>query len=281
MGQFSELWMYCKETFEVVKRRLVLFVPRLLLGGFFLGLVALVIGTAVFGKVIGGGVLGLPMAAVITAILVLIGNLFVESGQINLFAKSALGHTVSMHDFREGISKYIGRVLAGGFLFILLFIAIGITTLIFVAIPLLNVIAVIGVVVLMFAANVFLSAWKAALAFKDLDVTQAFADSYRFAKEFFWPLALVVFVRGLFDGSNDNGSHKGGKGGGLSISGVNVNTDLPGINLPGMDMGTLLGVGSVIAFMPIAAAAILISTVITVYLDQLVFVIYARRENLV
>ncbi len=50
-----------------------------------------------------------------------------------------------------------------------------------------------------------------------------------------------------------------------------------------MDAGTILGIGSaaaLLAVIPIAAAAALISTVITVYIDQLIFVIYARRENI-
>lgn len=124
MGQFGELWMYCKEAFEVIKKRLVLFVPRLLLGGLFLGLIVLGFGGCWYS------------------------------------------------DYDACDKRILERV----------------------------------------------------------------------------------------------------EGGDLSFGGLNVNFNMPGLKIPGMDAGKLLGV---------AAAAALVSTAITVYLDQLIFVIYARRENLV
>ena len=282
MGQFEELWMYCKETFGIVKQRLVLFVPRLLMAGLFMFFVFIMIGSAFLGILQGKGVLGMPMAVIMLSLVALVGNLVVESGQIGLFSKAALGHSIGMRDFGEGIGKYTGRVFAGSILFLLLFLLIGLLSLILFVIPVLNLVAVIGMVVAMLLASVFLSAWKAALAFKDLDVAEAFRDSYRFAREFFWPLALVVFVRGFFDGSNNNRGDESGQSS-LSVGGINLNLELPGISIPGMDAGSILRIGSaavLLAVMPIAAAAALISTVITVYIDQLVFVIYARRENI-
>jgi hypothetical protein len=282
VGQFEELWMYCKETFGIVKQRLVLFVPRLIMTGLFMALVFIIVGSAFLGILQGKGVLGMPLAVIMIGLMTLVGNLVVESGQIGLFSKAALGHSIGMRDFGEGIGKFIGRVFAGGILFILLFLIIGMLAFILFVIPVLNIVAVVGMVVAMLVVSVFLSAWKAALAFKDLDVAEAFRDSYRFAREFFWPMALVVFVRGLFDGSNNN---KGGEGdgGSLSVGGINININLPGINIPGVDTGTILGIGSaaaLLAVIHIAAAAAIISTVMTVYIDQLVFVIYARRENI-
>ncbi|HZX45867.1 MAG TPA: hypothetical protein VFF83_01175 [Clostridia bacterium] len=282
MSQFEELWMYCKETFGIVKQRLVLFVPRLIMTGLFMALVFIMVGSAFLGILQGRGVLGMPLAVVMLGLVTLVGNLVVESGQIGLFSRAALGYSIGMKDFGEGIGKYTGRVFAGGILFILLFLIIALSTLILFVIPVLDIVAAIGMVVVMLLVSVFLSAWKAALAFKDLDVMEAFRDSYRFAREFFWPMALVVFVRGLFDGSNNN---KGGEGdgGSLSVGGINLNINLPGINIPGVDAGTMLEIGSVaalLAVIPIAAAAAIISTVLTVYIDQMVFVIYARRENI-
>lgn len=282
MGQFEELWMYCKETFGIVKQRLVLFVPRLIMAGLFMVFVFIMVGSAFLGILQGKVVLGMPLAVIMVGLVTFIGNLVVESGQIGLFSKAALDYSIGMKDFSEGIGKYIGRVFAGGFLFFLLFILIGLSTLILFVIPVLNIVAVIGMVIAMIVVSVFLSAWKAALAYKDLDVAEAFRDSYRFAREFFWPMALVVFVRGLFDGSNNNKGGEGGRGG-LSVGGINLDINLPGIRIPGMDAGTILGIGSaaaLLAVIPIAAAAALISTVITVYIDQLIFVIYARRENI-
>ncbi len=282
MSQFEELWMYCKETFGIVKKRLVLFVPRLLMTGLFMALVFIMVGSAFLGILQGRGVLGMPLAVLMLGLVALVGNLIVESGQIGLFSKAALGYSIGMRDFGEGIGKYTGRVFAGGILFILLFLLIGLSTLILFVIPVLNIVAAIGIVVAMLLVSVFLSAWKAALAFKDLDVVEAFRDSYRFAREFFWPMALVVFVRGLFDGSNNNKGGESGRGG-LNIGGINLNINLPGISIPGMDTGSILGIGSAVALLaviPLAAAAALISTVMTVYIDQLIFVIYARRENI-
>ena len=274
--------MYCKETFGIVKKRLVLFVPRLLMTGLFMALVFIMVGSAFLGILQGRGVLGMPLAVLMLGLVALVGNLIVESGQIGLFSKAALDYSIGMRDFSEGIGKYIGRVFAGGFLFFLLFILIGLSTLILLLFPVLNIVAVIGMVIAMIVVSVFLSAWKAALAFKDLDVVEAFRDSYRFAREFFWPMALVVFVRGLFDGSNNNKGGESGRGG-LNIGGINLNINLPGISIPGMDTGSILGIGSAVALLaviPLAAAAALISTVMTVYIDQLIFVIYARRENI-
>ncbi len=283
MGQFSELWSYCKETFGIIKRRLFVFVPRLLLLGLFLSLITLMIATAFLRLLPVRGVLGLPPAIVLMSVLFLVANLIVESGQINIFAKSALGYSVGMEDFREGVRRFTGRVFAGGFIFILLFLLIGLSALVFIAIPLLNILAVVAIVIAMLALNVFLSAWKAAVVFKDLGVMEAFEDSYRFVKEFFWPMALVAIVRGFFDGNNNNGRQGDSHGSNLNAGRVNFNIKLPGSDMFGMDTGSMLGVGSVMALLviiPMAAIAAIISIAITTYIDQLVFVIYARRQNL-
>jgi hypothetical protein len=138
-------------------------------------------------------------------------------------------------------------------------------------------------VIALVVVSVFLSAWKAAVAFKDLGVIEAFGDSYRFAKKFFWPMAVVVFIRGLFDGNNNNGSSGGNGGNNFNAGGMDVNLNMSNLNMFGLDVGSVLGIGSrmaVLAIIPMAAAAAIISIAATVYIDQLVFVIYARRENL-
>ena len=69
----------------------------------------------------------------------------------------------------------------------------------------------------------------------------------------------------------------------MNIGGFDVNLNLPGVNMLGMDTGSMMQLGSIMALMaviPLAAFAALVTILVTVYLDQLVFVIYARRENL-
>jgi len=283
VGQFSELWMYCKETFEVVRRRLFLFVPRLLMVGLIFVFIMLTVGTILVKGLSGGGMFGLPLALVVFTGLFMLVHLMVESGQINLFAKAASGNSVGMQDFREGVRRFTGRVFVGSVLYLLIILITGFIMVMFFAIPFLNILAIIGAFIVMLGISVFLSAWKAALVFKDLGAAEAFGDSYRFAKEYFWPLALVVFVRGLFDGNNNNRGQGGGQGGGLNIGGFDVNLNLPGVNMLGMDTGSMMQLGSIMALMaviPLAAFAALVTILVTVYLDQLVFVIYARRENL-
>lgn len=86
MSQFEELWMYCKETFGIVKKRLVLFVPRLLMTGLFMALVFIMVRSA-FRHSQGRGVLGMPLAVLMLGLVALVGNLIVESGQIGLFQR--------------------------------------------------------------------------------------------------------------------------------------------------------------------------------------------------
>lgn len=66
-----------------------------------------------------------------------------------------MGYSIGMRDFGEGIGKYTGRVFAGGILFILLFLLIGLSTLILFVIPVLNIVAAIGIVVAMLLVSVF------------------------------------------------------------------------------------------------------------------------------
>lgn len=103
MGQFSELWMYCKETFELLKRRLFLFVPRLIFDGLLFAFIVLMVGAALIRGLSGVSILGLPVTVAIFTVVFIVASLIVESGQINLFAKAAMGHTVGMQDFWKGV----------------------------------------------------------------------------------------------------------------------------------------------------------------------------------
>ncbi|MBA1335318.1 MAG: hypothetical protein HPY66_0940 [Firmicutes bacterium] len=280
MGQFSELWLYCKETFGIVKRRPFLFVPRLVFMGLLLSSVFFVGGIAFVRLLPGRWMNVFPLGILVIGFLV--GNLVVEGGQINLYKKAALGYTVGMDDFGEGVRKFVGRVFIGGLMLLLLIALMSFLMVGFVTIPLLGVLAGIALVIAIFAVNVLLSAWKAALAFKDIGVMDAFSDSWRFVREFFWPMALVVFVKGLFDGNNNNNSGSN-QGNNFNINGINVNLNIPGLNMFGLNQGFSFGVRSamaLIALIPFVVAAAIISIAATVYIEQLIFVIYARRESL-
>lgn len=278
MGQFSELWLYCKETFDIVKRRIFLFVPKIIFMGLLFSSVLFVGGIAFVRPLPGRWMNVFPLGVLVVGFL--LGNLVVESGQINLYKKAALGHTVGVDDFREGVGRFVGRIFIGGLLLLLLIT--GLLMVGFVAVQLLGALASIIILIAVFAVNVLLSAWKAALAFKDLGAIDAFSDSWRFVRAFFWPMVLVLFVKGFFDGNNNNNSGNN-QGNNLNISGINVDLNIPGLNMFGINQGSFFGmrpVMAIIGLIPFAVAAAIISIAATVYLEQLIFVTYARRENL-
>ncbi len=273
MGQFSELWSYCKEAFNVVKERPFLFLPPVIFMGLLIVVLLVALGPAFAGFVIGRNVRFFSAAVLFVIPMAFVAFAIVTAGQQNLYRKAALGHYVNMGDFLDGIKWFTGRIVLGILLFMVIFIGTALVAVLFLPVPGLRVLGIIAAAVLGFVIKVFLSAWTAAMAFKDMGVTDAFRDSYRFVKEFFWPMVLLTFIKGFFDGSGNNGSDAGRN------SGSNIRINLPGINFRvfgGQNIRADLAV-----LIPFMIAMAIISIVITVYLEQLVFVVYGRREGII
>lgn len=273
MGQFEELWSYCRETFRIVLDRPFLFVPRLLFAGIQLFAILAIIGMgSFFSRVpMTSNMLGLPGALIVLIIAGILGRLVLAAGELNLFRKAASGYAVGAGDFWDGVRRFAGRVLLGEVMLGLVLIVVGIPALILIPLGGLRIIGFIAVVVLSFTVTAFLSLWKAAVAFKDIGVIDAFMDSYDFVRDYFWPMVLVVFVRGLFNGNRQN--NNGNRG-----SGFNINFNLPGIHF-GPFNWRYMG-WDIAAMIPFVVIFMVISIIILIYLDQLTFVIYSRREGI-
>lgn len=270
MGQFDELWAYCKETFDLVKRRPFVFLPHLVFFGFIIVSFLIFIGSGAVKFFLGGSLPVISAGAFFTAVVFMVGMLLITAGQQNLYRKAALGYEINFDDFINGIKWYTGRILLGMFLTFLIVMGVSVVFMVFLVIPGINILAGIAVMVIVFLINVFLSTWKAAMAFKELGVIDAFKESYYFVKEFFWPMALITFIKGLFEGGGDK-SQQG------NTSGFRFNVNLPGVNPELLRRGLPLAFAGLV---PIIIILAVISTLIVVYLEQLVFVIYARREGI-
>ena len=267
LSPFQELGEYCQETFDLVVKHPFLFVPRLILFGAIPVLMLLVMGTAWMASSLSGPsvVLG-----ILLALGMAVAGILLEAGQLNLLRAAVQGEPVDKETFWQGIPLYAGRVLGGILLMMLVSLLVAAILIPLALVPGLNVLAVVLGPLATLALTTLFSLWEASVALDDASVLEAFEQSYRFAQSFFWPLLVVTFVRSLFDNDSNKGQQNNQPGFNFSVGPVRWNA--PFNISPSVEAGLVTGMGLA------AIAFTILSTLVTVYLDQLLLVIYARRS---
>ena len=146
--------------------------------------------------------IGSRLLAILLAYALL--SVILESGLLNMYKKAVtLGHT-ELGDFKEGVSKYFFRLLAGELIILIcyllslpFYIILGILTL------------TVGLTVIPLVAAVFLTMWKVSLVMNDTGIFTAVKDSFGFAKRNFIPLTVLqiihwAFAKGVGGGGSSN-----------------------------------------------------------------------------
>jgi hypothetical protein len=244
-----------------------LFVPRLIFFGAIIILILLVMGTAWLANPVNGP----PMVlAGLAALGMAVAGILLEAGQLNLQRAAVQSEPVDKETFWEGIPLYAGRMFGGILLMILISLLVGVVLIPLALVPGLNFLVALLAPLAMLALMTLFSLWEASVALDDASVLEAFGESYRFAQSFFWPLVVVTFVRSLFDNNSNKGQQN-------NQPGLNVSVGPARFNAP-FNMSPSVGVGLVAGMGIVAFVFAILSTLVTVYLDQLLLVIYARRS---
>lgn len=132
----------------------------------------------------------------------------IEAGLLNMYKKAiSQGYTES-GDFKEGVSKYFIKLLAGEIVIAVCYM---------VALPFYLILGLItltaGLTLIPFLAGIFLSMWKVSLVMKDNGIFRSIGDSFGFAKRNFWPLSFLQAIHWAFIGGM-----RGGSGGNFNFS---------------------------------------------------------------
>ncbi len=131
-------------------------------------------------------------------------SVILEAGLLNMYKKAVTQGYIEAGDFKEGISKYFLRLIAGevviGVCYLLLlpfYIIFGLVTL------------TVGLTLIPIIVGVFLTMWKISLVMNDSGIFAAIKDSFRFAKNNFFPLAVLQIIHWAFV-QGASGGHGGG-----------------------------------------------------------------------
>lgn len=267
LSQFQELGQYCKETFDLVVQHPFLFVPRLIFFGASIILMLLVMGTVWLAAPVNG----LPMVlGGLAALGMAVAAVLLEAGQLNLQRAVVQGEPVDKETFQEGILLYAGRMFGGILLMVLISLLVGVVLIPLALVPGLNFLVALLAPLAMLVLMTLFSLWEASVALDDTGVLEAFGESYRFAQSFFWPLLVVTFVRSLFDNNSSGGQHNNRPGVSFSVGPARFSAPF--------NMGPSVGAGLVAGMGIVAVIFAILSTLVTVYLDQLLLVIYKQRS---
>jgi hypothetical protein len=130
-------------------------------------------------------VLGLGLKLIWILAIYSLLSVLLDAGLLNMYKKTVMqGHT-EPGDFKEGVSKYFFRLLAGQVLicicYLLLlpfYVILGLVTL------------TVGLTLIPIVASIFLTMWKISMVVNNSDIFTAIKDSSRFTKNNFFPLAV-------------------------------------------------------------------------------------------
>lgn len=262
MSKILLVFDYFKETFNLNKQNKTLYGPQIaLIAVKVLMIVFIGIGiykwigieninelTSMQGREIFEFVLSQGLKVLLIVLLYAGISVLVEAGLLNMYKKVVTQGYTEGADFREGISKYFLRLLAGELLILLCYIIASPFYLIIGLITL-----TVGLTVIPILASIFLTMWKVSLVMNDNGLFASIGDSFRFAKRNFLPLAFLQVIHFAFS----QGASSGGGGGG----GGNVNLPSDSQNLPSDSFldnpGVQQGMEEVIKIFKIALAVII------------------------
>jgi hypothetical protein len=246
-----------------------LFVPRLAFFVVILVFMLLVMGTAWLARSLSGFTM---VPGIVAALGLAVAGILLEAGQLNLLRAAVQGEPVDQETFWEGVPLYAGRVFGGVLLMLVISLLVGAVLIPLALVPGLNFLVALLAPLAMLALMTLFSLWEASMALDATGVLEAFGQSYRLAQSFFWPLLVVTFLRSLFDNNGNKGQHHNQTGFNFSLGVGPARFSAPFNMSPSAGAGLVAGMGVV------AVIFAILSTLVTVYLDQLLLVIYHRRS---
>lgn len=241
--------------------------PRLAFFVVILVFMLLVMGTAWLARSLSGFTM---VPGIVAALGLAVAGILLEAGQLNLLRAAVQGEPVDQETFWEGVPLYAGRVFGGVLLMLVISLLVGAVLIPLALVPGLNFLVALLAPLAMLALMTLFSLWEASMALDATGVLEAFGQSYRLAQSFFWPLLVVTFLRSLFDNNSNKGQQNNQPGLNLSVGPARFNA--PFNISPSAGAGLVAGMGIV------AVIFAILSTLVTVYLDQLLLVIYHRRS---
>lgn len=297
MSKVLLVFDYFKETFNLNKENKTLYGPQIaLIAVRVLMIVFIGIGiykwigieninelTSMQGREIFEFVLSQGLKILLIILLYAGISVFVEAGLLNMYKKVVTQGYTEGADFREGISKYFLRLMAGELLILLCYIIaspfyliIGIITL------------TVGLTVIPILASIFLTMWKVSLVMNDKGLFASIGDSFRFAKSNFIPLAFLQVIHFAFSQPASSGGSGGGGGGNVNLPSSTQNLpsdsffDNPGAQ-QGMEEVIKIFKIAVAVMIPIIAVATIGASIITmifeVFFSLSLFVAYKNGFN--
>ena len=244
---------YIKKSFKDIFDNTSLFIPvifNLLLAMIPIGLVFLFPGfkppTMNFPPK------GITIAVVILAsIIMIVFQLFILAGRLNMIKQVVLGNNTSIDDFWEGIRKYTGKIFLGGlmifgvlliFMLIVMLPMIGLgMTRSFLAIRngfLLMALLIIPIIVI----SIFLSFWLIIIVYDDCGIKKSFKLSWSFVKKNFGLVLVMNILKGIFTG---NGNKNRNNSDSLKLNGFS-SFNMP-MNLDVVNIGLIVTVSIIIS----------------------------------
>lgn len=138
-------------------------------------------------------VLGIGLKLLLILLAYGLFSVVLEAGLLNMYKKAVTQGYIEAGDFKEGLSKYFPRLLAGelliGVCYLLslpFYIIFGLVTL------------TVGLTLIPIIVGVFLTMWKISLVMNDSGIFTALKDSFRFAKNNFFPLTVLQIIHWAF-----------------------------------------------------------------------------------
>jgi len=289
LNWFEELLEYGKDTFNLLRKRKIIFLPyvALILLKMAIFLVLFGFGVYIARDFIDGGMNPdfifdysfLPMGilgGLLVGLIALVIKSYIDAGISSLFLLALKGEEISLSDFWAGGNYFFSRIFGGNLLIILtglilspfllvIYVIVGIITLGlgFFALPLL--------------IGVFLGMWQVSLVTNDSDIMTSIKNSIRFGKDYFWPFLFVNFIEGIISGVT---SFSGG--GSNNSSGIKYDLELNELErIPSFfwqeGINWLIGLGSVVfGFFFIITS--LISMIFDVFFKGYYFVLYFNKR---
>lgn len=195
---------YFKEAFHINKKNKGLYLPQIIFIMLKVLMIILIgvkiyswIGTTDFYLLEDEKILDLILNYGLKALVMILGygiiSVFIESGLYNMYKKCILLGTVESGNFNEGVKKYFFKFLLGYIIIVLAWMIIlpfyfilGILTIF------------IGFTIIPIIINIFLTMWKISIVTNDSGVFTAFKDSFKFAKNYFFPVTILQLIHWSF-----------------------------------------------------------------------------------
>lgn len=207
MNKLGLIFDYFKEAFHLNKQNKALYKPQIALILVKVLLLVLVgvgiyswIGTNNIYAMMGMQdwdiirfVLGLGLKLILILAVYSLLSVLLDAGLLNMYKKTVLQGYTEPGDFKEGVSKYFFRLLAGEVLLCIcyllclpFYLILGLVTL------------TVGLTLIPAVASIFLTMWKISMVMNDSTIFTALKDSFRFAKNNFFPLAVLQVIHWSF-----------------------------------------------------------------------------------